>query len=468
MDISAPRFFTARALCAAMLLMAFCDCGAQTLAADGCPIYHCTPEATGVVSQPIVQSVPAIDSNGSLGSLPSQGCSGNWTVLTCLFSKDEATGIAKGTLKVLDATTLQPIWGSAGVANSYNLKAASASGGQVPVNFANGSIAAGDSKNFVLYSATGAVIATLPLVGGANKNFGLTPLSATYGVVSQENGQLTLINMSTWQSAGTLTLRDPLTNDRVSLVSPSSGTAGVLYAIAQNLTTGNGLLFSVLLDATTNQLSVGSTFEFTGASGASPVVVTPAVTGLPSNLVLLAVPGLIGDAQPQNRLLALLDTPANGLTLSWEVTLPAPISVAPTIDQASMSVFYHDNNTPVVHQNDLITGASIAAFNIRMLGGYPISFKLNGHLGASESGSPFTLLLAGEYTTSPGVGSQLVITFQPLVSPNALQWAAQISSKPAGYLAAWNFTASSQSGVVCPIALTETNGNSAIVRLCDF
>jgi len=97
-----------------------------------------------------------------------------------------------------------------------------------------------------------------------------------------------------------------------------------------------------------------------------------------------------------------------------------------------------------------------------------MSFKLNGHLGASESGSPFTLLLAGEYTTSPGVGAQLVITFQPLTSPNALQWAAQISSKPAGYLAAWNFTASSQSGVVCPIALSETNGNSAIVRLCDF
>ena len=451
-----------------MLLARFFDSGAQTLAADGCPIFHCTPEATGAVYQPLVQAAPDINSNSSLGSLPWQGCSGNGTILTCLFATDEATGVAKGTLKALDASTLQPIWGSAGAANSFNLNPATSTGGQVPVNFANGSIAAGDSKYFVLYGAAGAVIGKLPLTG-SKQNFGLTPLSATYGVISQENGQLTLINMSTWQSVFTLTLRDPVTGDAVHLVSPSSGTAGVLYAIAQNSVNGNGILFSVVLDASTTQISIGSSFEFTGKSGASPVVVTPEVTGLPGNLVLLPVPGLIGDSQPKNRLLGLVDSPTSGLTLSWEVALPAYMSVSPTIDQASMSLFYHDNGGSVVHQNDLLTGAPISAFNIQAIGGYPKSFVLNGHLGASESGSPFTLLMAGAYTTSPGVGAQLVITFQPIASPGALLWATQISSVPAEYLAAWNFAPSSRSGVICPIAVSDdTNGNSAIVRVCDF
>jgi len=181
------------------------------------------------------------------------------------------------------------------------------------------------------------------------------------------------------------------------------------------------------------------------------------------------VPGLTGDSQPKNRLLALLDSPASGLTLSWEVALPAYMSVSPTLDQASMSLFYHDNGGSVVHQNDLLTGAPISAFNIQAIGGYPKSFVLNGHLGASESGSPFTLLMAGAYTTSPGVGAQLVITFQPIASPGTLLWATQISSVPAEYLAAWNFAPSSQSGVICPIAVSDdTNGNSAIVRVCDF
>lgn len=144
------------------------------------------------------------------------------------------------------------------------------------------------------------------------------------------------------------------------------------------------------------------------------------------------------------------------------------MTVAPTIDGNSRSLFYHDNNSPVIFQNDLVTGAPLNSFNIRALGGYPLSFKLNGHLGASESGSPFTLLLAGEYTTSPGTGAQLVITFQPLASPGQLQSATTLSSVPAGYLAAWNFAPSSQAGTVCPIALTETAGKSALVRLCDF
>jgi hypothetical protein len=457
-----------RVLGGAVLWAAFGHCIAQGLAPDGCPIFHCTPEATGVIAQPFIPAVLTITTNASLGSLPWQGCSGNGTVLTCLFAADDATGMAKGTLKVLDATTLEPIWGSAGVADSYDLKAETSADGQVPVNFSDGSIAAGDAHDFVLYGATGIVIGKLPLPSGGSKNFGLTPLSDTYGVVSQENAQLTLINLSTWQRVNTLTLRDPLTNDPLHLVSPSSGTSGVLYAIAQNPITRNGFLFSLVIDPTTSQLSVSSSFEFTGKSGASPVIVTRDISGLPSNLVLVGVPGLLGDAKPQNRLLGLLDTQTSGLTPSWAVALGAAIDVAPTIDQASLSLFYHEESNPVLHQNDLTTGAPISQFDIRTIGGYPLSFKLNGHLGASGSGSTFTLLLAGDYITSPGVGAQMVIAFQPIASPRAVLWSAQISTVPARYLAAWNFAPSVQTGIACPIALSETNGRSAITRLCNF
>ena len=140
---------------------------ASVVAPDGCPIFHCTIEATGVTYQPVIATVSTMTSNSLLGDLPKQGCSGNGIKLACLFSTDDATGNFQGTLKVLDATTLQPIWGSAGEAGSYNLNAPSASGGQVPVYFANGTIAAGDSNNLVRYGPAGKVIKRLSLSGNA-------------------------------------------------------------------------------------------------------------------------------------------------------------------------------------------------------------------------------------------------------------------------------------------------------------
>ena len=87
---------------------------AQTPAAGGCPVFHCTTEATGVMPYPIVQQVPQVTSNGSLGTLKLQGCSGDGVRLSCLFSSDATSGVGQGTLKVLDAGTLQPVWGSVG------------------------------------------------------------------------------------------------------------------------------------------------------------------------------------------------------------------------------------------------------------------------------------------------------------------------------------------------------------------
>jgi hypothetical protein len=457
--------FTPHALCVSMLMATCCE--AQSLAPAGCPIFHCTIEATGVTFQPLIPAVTTMTSNATLGVLQKQGCSGNGTTLTCLFQTDNATGTFRGTLKMIDATTLQPIWGSAGVANSYNLNAASSSDGQVPVNFANGTIAAGDSQYLVRYNSKGAVLKKLALLGNA-LNFGLTPISETYGIVSQENGVLTLVDMPTWTSLGTLVLLDPVTNGALQLVSPSSGAPNVLYAIAQNTANGNGYLFSVVIDAATNKLAVRSIFTFTGQSGASPVVVTPSISGLSTNLILLHVPGLIGDSEPQNRLLGMSDL---GTTLhqKWSILLSAPLVVAPTVDQASKSLFYHQNYNPIINQNQLLTGAAISNFNLQTIAGAQGPLLLNAHFGATQSGSVFTLLLGGAYTSASGVDAEYVMAFQPIASPDALMWSSEISNVPASYLAAWNFAPSSQSGIVCPIAITNnTTGDSAIVRLCDF
>lgn len=448
------------------MLLATC-CEAQSLAPDGCPVFHCNVEATGVTFQPSIAAVSTTLSNGSLGELQKQGCSGNGTALTCLFSTDDATGSARGTLKMLDATTLQPIWGSA-AAGSYNLNAASASDGQVPVNFENGLISAGDANYQVFYkSRTGAVFAKVPLAG-KQVNFGLTPISATYGIVSQLNGLLTLVNLSTWTAAGTLQLSDPVTNGSIQLISPSSGAANVLYAVAQNKVTGNGFLFSITINPTTNKLQVSSVFTFIGQTGASPVVVTPSMSGLSTNLILLHVPGLIGDVKPQNRLLGLTDS-GTSLQQLWAVPLSAPLVVSPTIDQNSMSLFFHENYSPIIYQNYLLTGAPIRSFNLQTIAGIPGSFQLNAHFGATQYGSVFTLLLGGAYTSAPGVGSEYVMLFQPIASPATLLWSRQIANEPESYLAAWNFAPSSETGIVCPIAITvSTTGASAIVRQCDF
>jgi hypothetical protein len=453
------------AICLLMLLAACCE--AQSLAPDGCPVFHCTIEATGVTFQPVIAAVSTTTSNSSLGVLQKQGCSGNGTTLTCLFLTDTATGTYKGTLKMLNATTLQPIWGSAGIAKSYNLNAASASDGQVPVNFANGTIAAGDANYLVRYNSNGVVIRKLPLTSNT-ANYGLTPISDTYGIVSMANGVLTLVDIPKWTSAGTLVLLDPVTNATLQLVSPSSGAPNVLYAIAQNKANGNGYLFSVAINPVTNQLEVSSVFNFTGQSGASPVVITPSTSGLSANLILLHVPGLIGDSQPQNRLLALLDSPT-GLQQLWEVPLSAPLVVAPTVDAGSESVFYHTNYSPIIYQNHLLTGAAVTSFNLQAIAGASGSLSLNAHIGATQYGSVFTLLLGGAYSSASGVDAEYAMAFQPIASAHTLMWSSEVSNAPANYLAAWNFAPSGETGTVCPIAIvSNTSGNSAIVRLCDF
>lgn len=455
-----------KTLCGMLLLAVGCDTHAQGIATGGCPLFHCTVEATSVTYQPMIGSPSRRNDNSTLGDIQKQGCSGNGTTLACLFQTDTAPSSFLGTLKVLDATTLQPIWGSAG--SSYDLNAPSASDGQVPVNFSDGSIAAGDAYYLVHYSATGTVLQKVPLLG-LTVNYGITPISATYGIVSQANGVLTLINWSNWSnwtSVNTLQLKDPATGALLQLVSPSSGTANVLYAVGFNKVNKHGFLFSIGINPS-NKLAVNSVFTFTGQTGASPVVVT-GVSGLPTDLILLHVPGLIGDATPQNRLLGLTEA-APVFTQTWAIPLTAPLLASPTVDQGSGSLFYHQNYNPIIYQNKLATGARVRSFNLQTISGLSVPLALNTHLGAIQANSVFTLLLGASYTAAPGVGAQYVLAFQPIASPTTLSWSWQISSVPAHYLAAWNFAPSSQAGIVCPIAISvPVSGASDIVRLCDF
>lgn len=438
---------------------------ARTVATGGCPLFHCTAAATGVESAPLIPGVLTTTVNASLGSLVRQGCSGNGTTLTCLYSADKAKGTLRGTLKSLNATTLQAIWGSAGASKSYNLDPSTAAVGQVPVNFTDGTIAAGDAYYEVLYNSSGVALGKIPL-DGIGKNLGLTPISASFGIVSQSDGVLTLVNLGTWAAEGTLTLTDPATAAPIVLVAPSAAGSNVLYAIGYDSANNAGTLYSIGFTPRTQRMALRSQFGFLGSSGTCPVVVVPGVSGLPNDLILLAAPGLPGDAVPQNRLMALSDSSGAGLSVSWEIPLSFGLTVSPSVDQGSQSVFYQDSSGPNVYQSSLLTGAPLQVFNLQTLGGFPGTFVLNGHLGGSQAGAVFTLLLAGESTTAQS-SAQYVMTFQPVASPGALGWFSEISTVPVVYTAAWNFSPSMYTGTVCPIVITDAGASSAIVRLCD-
>jgi hypothetical protein len=457
-----PRSCVERSFGAALLLGASCTVLAQTLASSGCPIYHCTPEATSLIASPIISGVVATNKSAVLGTLGPEGCSGNGTVLACLYETDTAPPNVAGTLKVLDATTLQPIWGSAVAPNSYNPAPLRASfGGQVPLMFADGSLAAGDDSYFVHYDSAGAVIAKLQLRGGTGNDFGLTPIAANLGVISQGGGELTLVDMSEWKRLDAMTLTDPTTQAPINLMVPSSGGDGFLYAIGYNPANGIGTLYVVGVNAE-NKLFLQSDFSFTGVSGASPVVVSSAVSGLATDLVILDVPGLIGDPTPENRLVGLENAP-NGLMRSWIIPLSARVTVTPTIDPVSGSLFYLCNDN-IVYQAALATGAPIADFNLQLMKGVPAQFTFNGHIGASQTGSVFTLLLSG--SSAPSSGPEYALAFQPLVSPSAIEWIEKISAKGLGYTGAWNFAPASEPGTVCPI-IVENFNTSLIFRMCD-
>jgi hypothetical protein len=448
---------------ASLLFVLAGEAAAQALAGIGCPVFHCNPEATTVMEQPIVRRVSVLTKNARLGTLTRQGCSGDGSRLACLFAADATTGPGRGTLKVLDSTTLQPIWGSLDAPNSMNLDPASSSGGQVPVVFADGQIAAGDATTLVRYDAAGGVTGALSL-GGKGNNLGLTPVSDNFGIVSQTDGVLTLVNMATWQSVATLMLVDPVTRGRLALVSPSTATQKVLYAVAGNANTNAGYLFAVVFDQLTKRLRVRSTFPFVGKSGASPVVVSPAVSGLANDLVLLHAPGLPGDVGTHDRLLGLSDTGAGFSTL-WSIDLDRALQVTPTVDETSGDLYFILGSDFHVYRHKLSTGAAVAAYDIRLMGGFPVNFALNGHLAAMQAGGQFTLLLAGAVSATPNRNGQYVIAFDPALAAPSVVWTAKVSSRADAYTGAWNVAPAADGTVYCPVVVGASSG---ISRVCDF
>jgi len=276
---------------------------------------------------------------------------------------------------------------------------------------------------------------------------------------------LTLVNLTTWQNVGTLTLRDPVTQAPVALVSPSSASSKVLYAVGGNAKANTGYLFSIVLDPATKRMKIRSTFAFVGKSGASPVVVNPTVSGLANNLVLLHVPGLASDVQPQDRLLGLSDTGGTFTTL-WSVDLPQALAVTPTIDESTGTLFYVFDSDYRVYQLGYLTGQAVNTFDIRLLGGFPVNFSINSHIGGIQAGTSFTMLLAGAVSTTPGNNGEYVMAFSPNSASPAVLWKYRIKTGAAdAYTGAWNLAPSSVPGVYCPVVMGASSG---ISRVCDF
>src|SRR5205085_5240354 len=99
----------------------------------------------------------------------------------------------------------------------------------------------------------------------------------------------TLVDMETWTKVSTLTIK--IEGVPIQVPSPSSGTDGVLYAVAASEnrdSRGYLLALSVQTDpAGLDKLVLRATFPFVGKPTASAVVVKPQTTGLAGNLVLL-------------------------------------------------------------------------------------------------------------------------------------------------------------------------------------
>lgn len=474
----------------------------------GCPMFHCTPESSGVMAQPIIESVTKVTQNNTLGVLKAQGCSGNGAILACLYTNDTASNPAyQGALKVLDAGTLNPLWGSASPAqtNGYDIgsaRRAAYSIGEVPYIFLNGQITAGDSAFQALYDGSSGNLASgvsnpkLPLNTANGSNFGITqlvnglgisPEDNNYAVISQANGVFTLVQLSSWTQMGVAAAVTGLNNETVSLASPSSASGGTLYAVASNNTSHNGYLFALRMDVANKVLTKGPVFNYFNTTGSSPVIVKPSVTGDAAgrNLILLHVPQLTTDTAPQDRLVALWDNGTSfELNANWPgdgtqtgrvgtITLGDKLGVAPTIDEKNKIIYFifTGNGATTLYAYDLIHGMPINAYPIQnVFANPPGSFKLNGHIvSVQNSAMPFTVLLSaavprGNASVAAG---QYAIAYQP--SLGKALWVQKVADSADSYTAAWSLGAPDTNGRYCPSVVgTGTNGaGSGITLFCN-
>lgn len=468
---------------------------AQSAAApDGCPQYHCTPEATGVMAQPIITSTTgtSVTKLSTLGTLYAQGCSGNGTLLACL---SDASGTWPGTLKIIQ-TSISPDPPMTVVADDYltaDKLVGDWSRGQVPFVFPQQpsgeiKIGAGDGGYYKFYtydpiSKSLAWTSTTPIstaVSGA-KSMGLTDLGNGYGVVARDDGLLALINMATGAVAKNLSGNDVYKqlygtgSTPVTLTSPPSASDGVLYVVANDngLDGGNGFLYAVSRNALGN-LAIKWTYTYDGKTGASPVEVKPSLTPYSKTLVLLHVPGKTSVPQPQLR--GILNN-GGSYTNQWHIDLTDDLNVAPTVDEDSQRLYFtYELGDEVFGYPLYVSGAAGAANTTQTT--YDLlsptglgSLILNGHIGAIKAGPTqgFTLLLTAAWPVSPTPVSEFMIAFTPDPNPipvgTGTLWKKVISG-PAQYTGAWN-VGSPASGEYCPLVVEGGAAANGLVLVCN-
>lgn len=447
-------------------------------AATGCPQFHCTPEATGAMSQPILASAALLAtttlSDPALGTLLAQGCSGDGTRLACLV--DSPTG----TLKIVDTTarpTLRVVHSDKELMPGQQLKRGW-SNGQVPFMFSDGRVGAGDSSTYRIYDfgKTPPTMTSVALpVPARAVTMGLTDLANGYGVVARSDGTLTFIDMARGSYVGALSLKDP-NGTAVKLSSPPSASNGVLYAAATGNDGHDGYLFAVSMDGSVAPTTWNWCYPYIGTPGASPVEATPWATGYSNTLVLLHVPGT-GTPQLQ----AILDK-GSSATLQWYIPLARDLAVAPSVDDANRRVYFIYKYERTVYGCPLDVDESAPAINaactsydLQAMTGLP-ALRLNGHLGAVQTPglpSDFTLLLAATTETQGSPGSEYLIALRPIPAPGGA-WSALISTRAAVYTAAWNLSPSNTPGIYCPVVVLGGNSRNpheprpnGLVLACD-
>jgi len=446
--------------------------------ATGCPQFHCTPEATGAMSQPILGSAGLLTtttpSDPALGTLLAQGCSGDGTRLACLV--DSPTG----TLKIVDTTsrpTLQVIHSDKDLMPGQQLKRGW-SNGQAPFMFSDGRVGAGDSTTYRIYNfdttPPSMTSVALPVPARA-VTMGLTDLGNGYGVVARSDGALTFIDMAQGSYIGVLSLKDP-NGDAVKLSSPPSANNGILYAAATSNEGYDGYLFAVSMDGSVAPTTWNWHYPFIGTPGASPVEVTPSATKYSGTLVLLHVPG---PGTPQ--LQAILDN-GSSATLQWYIPLARDLTVAPSVDEANGRLYIIYKHGSAVFGYPLEVDAPAPAINeaytsydLRAMTGLR-ALRLNGHLGAVQTpglASDFTLLLAATTETPNSPGSEHLVALRPDPAPGGA-WSRPISTPAAVYTGAWNLSPSTTPGIYCPLVVLGGNSRdpedprpNGLVLVCD-
>jgi hypothetical protein len=445
-------------------------------AAVGCPQFHCTPEATGAMSQPIIGSASLATyitrSAASLGTLYAQGCSGNGRLLACLV--DPPPGKA-GTLKILDTRTRPTMKVVASDASSFPSMSLGEgwSHGQVPFMFSDGRIGAGDANSYKIYDfsdRTATSIALPPAPPGA-KTMGLTDLANGYGVVARTDGVLTFINMEQGTAVGSLSLTG-LDGEPLTLASPPSASNGVLYVVANG---DDGYLYAVSMTGDAAPSTWNWCYTYSGRTGASPVEATPVATGYSNTLILLHVPGT-GSEPPQ--LQGILDN-GSSATVQWYIPLAEDLVVAPSVDAGNHKLYLIYQDDYQVFEYPLYVAGTPPVLN-EMSASYDLQaltglswVQLNGHIGAiqTKAAGDFTLLLAAE-ASSGSSSSEYMIALRPSPAPGSA-WSTLISETAARYTAAWNLGPSSTRGVYCPLVVEggPTGGQNpppnGAVLMCD-